>query len=110
MKVVEVKPRQDNLYDIWVHAKNGKLLLHSSQGYENVEDAEAVVRELWPPIHLPTGDGLQWSVNLGDGDDLTHIPTEHILGTIELLKANTKQAVVLRVTYRDGKTKTEQLR
>lgn len=68
---VEIKPRQDNLFDIWVHAANGELLLHSSQGYENVEDAERVARLLFMP-------------------DST--------------------AVALRIEYRNGKTKTEQLR
>lgn len=73
---VEVKTRQDNLFDIWVHAENGELLLHSSQGYENVEDAEKIARRIFGDVQL-TGK---------------------------------PQTVALRVTYRDGKTKTEQLR
>lgn len=49
---IEVKPRQDNLFDIWVHADNGEVLLHSSQGYENVEDAVKIVRRIFGPVKV----------------------------------------------------------
>lgn len=49
---VEIKPRQDDLYDIWVIAENGGVLLNSSQGYENAADAEAIARKLF---------GMSWS-------------------------------------------------
>ena len=73
---VDIKPRHDNRFDIHVSADNGEQLLNSSQGYENVEDAERVVRRLFGPV-------------LVDGR---------------------LQTVALRVEYRDGKTKTEQIR
>jgi uncharacterized protein YegP (UPF0339 family) len=81
---VEVKPRQDNLFDIWVHAANGELLLHSSQGYDHAIDAENVARLLFGTRTVAAADGT---------------------GTV-----SSSEPVALRVTYRDGKTKTEQLR
>jgi hypothetical protein len=81
---VDVKPRQDNLFDIWVHAANGAVLLNSSQGYENVEDAESIARLLFGTRSVANDAGT---------------------GTV------TESApVALKVTYRDGKTKTEQIR
>ena len=71
-----VKPRHDNRFDIYLTSDNGELLLNSNQGYENVEDAERIVRRLFAPVQL-TGQ---------------------------------PQTVALRVEYRDGKTKTEQIR
>lgn len=82
---VEIKPRQDNLFDIWVHAANGELLVHSSQGYENVEDVEAVARLLFGS--QPVANEA-WVTG-------TELKTE---------------PVAMRVEYRNGKTKTEQLR
>lgn len=76
MILVEVKPRADERYDIYV-GDEGDAFLNSSQGYERAIDAEAIVRLLWPPT--PTGNH----------------PVVPIL---------------LKVTYRDGTTKTEQLR
>ncbi|MDN4521388.1 hypothetical protein QYF68_26720 [Mycolicibacterium austroafricanum] len=49
---VEIKARQDNLFDIWVIAENGEVLLNSSQGYENAADAEAIARKVF---------GMSWS-------------------------------------------------
>ena len=73
---VDIKPRQDDRYDIYVSDDNGNALLNSNQGYENVEDAEKVARRLFGPGVLT--------------------------GAV--------QTVALRVEYRSGKTKTEQLR
>ena len=71
-----VKPREDNRFDIYLSTDNGELLLSSNQGYENVEDAERIVRRLFAPVQL------------------TGLP----------------QTVVMRTEYRNGKTKTEQVR
>ena len=49
---VEIKARQDDLFDIWVIAENGEVLLNSSQGYENATDAEAIARKVF---------GMSWS-------------------------------------------------
>lgn len=73
---VDIKPRQDDRYDIYVSDDNGNALLNSNQGYENVEDAEKVAWRLFGPVVLT--------------------------GAV--------QTVALRVEYRSGKTKTEQLR
>lgn len=73
---VEVRPRADNRFDIYVADDNGNELLNSNQGYENVEDAEHVARRLFGRV-VATGEA---------------------------------QTVALQVTYRDGKTKTEQIR
>ena len=73
---VDIKPRQDDRYDIYVSDDNGNALLNSNQGYENVEDAEKVARRLFGPVVLT--------------------------GAV--------QTVALRVEYRSGKPKTEQLR
>lgn len=74
---VDIKPRQDDRYDIYVSDDNGNALLNSNQGYENVEDAEKVARRLFGRPVVLTG---------------------------------AVQTVALRVEYRSGKTKTEQLR
>ncbi|MGA5467154.1 hypothetical protein [Mycobacterium sp. NPDC050041] len=73
---IDVKPRSDNKFDIYVTDDNGTPLLNSSQGYANVEDAEWIVRRLFGRV-AATGE---------------------------------PQTVALRVEYRNGKTKTEQLR
>lgn len=52
---VEVKPRHDNRFDIWLSADNGELLLSSNQGYENVEDAERIVHRLFSRVQV-TGE------------------------------------------------------
>lgn len=108
MITVMIEPRADGRYDMRV-GDEGDQFVNSNQGYENAEDCIAIARRLWPPIQLPTGDGLKWSVNLGDGDQLTEIPNDILRGAVELVAANTER-VVMRVTYRDGKTHTEQLR
>lgn len=97
---VAVKPRQDDLYDIYV-GDEGDHFLNSNQGYANVEDAERIVHRLWPG--LPTADDAYYTSILGLG----YIPREHVTAILESLKA---EPVVLVVTYRDGKTKTEQIR
>lgn len=86
---VEVKPRpvhtshdgkpgcDHTVFDIYVHdGQNGNLLVFSNQGYENVDDAEAIARRLFV------------------------VADPYPLG----------ETVALKVTYRDGTTKTEQLR
>lgn len=46
MILVEVKPRDDGRYDIYA-SEGGEPYMHSSQGYENVEDAERIARKLF---------------------------------------------------------------
>lgn len=48
---VDVKPRSDNKFDIYV-SEDGEPLLNSNQGYENVEDAIAVARRLFGPVQF----------------------------------------------------------
>lgn len=93
---ISVKPRQDNLFDIYV-GDEGDHFLNSDQGYENVEDAEAIVRRCWPP--MPSVDEIR--------ESRPEIPRRFI-ETMKALLA--PEPVVLVVTYRNGKTKTEQLR
>lgn len=81
---VTVKPRSDNRFDIYVHAENGELLMNSSQGYENVEDAERIA-------HLCFG--------LAFRHDDTGI-----------LNAPEWEPARLTVEYRDGRVKSEVLR
>lgn len=81
---VEIKPRQDDLFDIWVIAANGEVLLNSSQGYENASDAEAIARKLFGRI--------DFEASAREGVAMPPEP------------------VTLRITYRNGKTQTEQIR
>lgn len=85
MILVEIRPRQDDLFDIWVIGANGEVLLNSSQGYENSEDAEAIARKLFGSVDHEASHKAGFGV------------------------ANT-EPVALRITYRTGKTHTEQLR
>ena len=81
---VEIKPRQDDLYDIWVIAANGEVLLNSVQGYENAADAEAIARKVF---------GTRMVANAaGTGEEPRSEP------------------VAMRIEYRNGKTHTERLR
>ena len=58
---VKIEPRAgDRLYEIHVGAQ-GVAFLVSHQGYENADDAEALVRRLWPPV---SGAGLVEAVDL----------------------------------------------
>jgi hypothetical protein len=82
MIVAKVKPRSDNKFDIYVEDRNGEPLLNSNQGYENVEDAEQIVRRLFGAGGSPVESDLHHRAD----------------------------PVVLTVQYRDGTTKTEQLR
>lgn len=77
--LVDIKPRQDNRFDIYVSDDNGDQLLNSNQGYENVEDAKNVARRLF-------------------GKE-TFIPGFKV-----------DNSVRLTVHYRDGDTKSEQIR
>lgn len=106
MIIVDIKPRQDDLYDMYVR-DDGDHFVSSNQGYANVEDVEALARRMWPPIDLPHAPELKWSVDLGEG--MFDIPNTHIEGVLQLLRSNA-EAVVMRVTYRNGKSKTERLR
>lgn len=91
---VEIKPRQDNLFDIYV-GDEGDEFLNSNQGYENVEDAIAIARRLWPPLNTP--------------DDLPGLIGPVFDAVCAVITSNA-ETVVMRVTYRNGKTMTEQLR
>lgn len=97
---VDIKPRQDDRYDIYVSDDNGNALLNSNQGYENVEDAERVVRNLWPP--LPTVDALGMEPDDRDVIGLTLEGAALVLAHL--------RPVHLTVEYRDGRVKSEQLR
>ncbi|WP_283612367.1 hypothetical protein [Mycolicibacterium poriferae] len=79
MILVEVKPRDDGRYDIYV-SEDGEPYVNSSQGYENVEDAERIARKLFAGPAFSMG-----------GEQIT-------------------PPVTLRTKYRTGQTKTEQLR
>lgn len=81
---VTVKPRADNRFDIYVHAKNGELLLNSSQGYENVEDAEAVARRCFSSI--------DHDASTKEGVAMPNVPVQ------------------LTVEYRTGDVKAERIR
>lgn len=108
---VTVKPRQDDLFDIWV-GDEGDHFVASSQGYANVEDAERIVRRMWPPIALPKFDGpVVYAPEVGDTavTGVVDIPMEYAQATVNLLRLLT-EPVVLTVTYRDGTSKTERLR
>jgi hypothetical protein len=84
---VDVKPRDDNKFDIYVSDGNNKEpLLNSNQGYENVEDAERIAYRLLSSLHV-------WSTVVGVQPDF-----------------KTAEPIVLVTTYRDGKTRTEQIR
>lgn len=89
MILAEVKPREDGKYDIYV-SEDGEPYVNSSQGYENVEDAEALARKLWPKLPDCCEPGCCLH-NPQHGDPAP-------------------ERVVLRVKYRNGQTKTEQLR
>jgi hypothetical protein len=75
---LDIRPRQDDLYDIYLHdGNNDEPLLHSSQGYDGPGHPEDLARRLF---ERPAD---QW---------------------------NDDDPVILRVTYRDGTSKTERIR
>lgn len=84
---VEVKPRQDDKYDIYlIDANNGEPLLNSNQGYENVEEAERIAYRVFASLHV-------WSGVVGVSPDM-----------------QTAEPIVMVTRYRDGSTRTEQIR
>lgn len=98
--VVEVKPRADGRYDIYV-GDEGDAFLNSSQGYSNVEDAVAIVRKLWPAVPEIA------IVNVAtDGNSFVTV------NGAAFAQAFTAEwaPMALRVTYRDGTTHTRKLR
>ncbi|MCK0174776.1 hypothetical protein [Mycolicibacterium sp. F2034L] len=122
---MEVKPRQDNLFDIWVHAQNGEVLLNSSQGYEHAADAEAIARLLLGSRVGNHPDSRLIAQTLDNAAEvIERVSSSLPLRTVNaarpiaescrtltrLLDSLVPEPVALRVTYRDGKTKTEQLR
>lgn len=79
--LIEVKPREDDRYDIYV-GDEGDQFVNSSQGYENPEDAVAIVRRLWPPLpkvddlkHIDQGDRL---LDLGLIEDVLRTQRQHV--------------------------------
>ncbi|MGV0793051.1 hypothetical protein [Mycolicibacterium sp. XJ1819] len=68
---VTVEPRRDNKFDITVADDNGHVLLNSDQGYENVEDAIAVVRRLFGPV-VATGQIQTVALRVEFRDGKTH--------------------------------------
>lgn len=100
MITIKVKPRQDDLYDIYV-GDPGDHFLNSDQGYSNVEDAVAIVHRCFPPA--PSVDELAAQAQALKAD----IPRKYIEAILMMLAA---EPVILLITYRDGTTRTEQLR
>lgn len=107
MILVDIKPRQDNLYDMYV-GDEGDHFVNSNQGYENAEDAIAIARRLWPPLKL-AADGIAVAVDTGAGERTVTVPPPVVDGVKAMLTEG-HDAIVMRITYRDGKTRTEQLR
>lgn len=84
---VEVKPRADNRFDVYVSfSENDEPFVNSSQGYENVEDAQRAAYRVFASLSV-------WSHVVGVSPDFA-IP----------------EPIVMVTTYRDGKTKTETIR
>lgn len=84
---VEVKPRKDNRYDVYVtFDDNDEPFVNSSQGYENVEDAQRAVYRVFASLHV-------WSRVVGVSPDFTEA-----------------EPIAMVTHYRDGTTKTEQIR
>lgn len=84
---VEVRPRADNKYDAYITFEdNGEQWANTSQGYENVEDAQRSVYRVLASLQ-------KWSEVVGVSPAFT-----------------TPEPIVMVTTYRDGKTKTEQIR
>lgn len=90
MILVDVKPRQDNLYDIYV-SDPGDHFLNSNQGYENVEDAERIARRLWPP--LPDSEEVRAALRTRD----VEVPLQTITA------AGNHFGLAVPVEGRDGK-------
>lgn len=99
---VEIRPRQDDKYDMYV-GDEGDHFANSDQGYENVEDVIEIARRLWPP--LPTFGDIHtaaWGTEV-------RVPSELVAGVLEAV-TRASEPVVMRVNYRNGKTHTERLR
>ena len=47
MILVDIRPRQDDKYDMYV-GDEGDHFVNSNQGYERAEDCIAIARRLWP--------------------------------------------------------------
>lgn len=109
---VEIKPRQDDLFDIWV-GDEGDHFVNSHQGYENVEDAVRIARRLWPPIELPdlgeVAHAPKVDTERAAVTGVVDVPREHVDAVLELLRLHT-EPVIMRVTYRNGRSHTERLR
>lgn len=110
-----IEPRADGRYDMRV-GDEGDQFVNSNQGYENAEDCIAIARRLWPPIALPAhGDPVHApEVDYSRTDrtvitGVVDIPLKYATATVDLLRMKA-EPVVMRVTYRTGKTHTEQLR
>jgi hypothetical protein len=84
---VEVKPRKDDRYDVYVTFNEAdEPFVNSSQGYENVEDAERAAYRAFASLSV-------WSRVVGVAPDFTE-----------------PEPIVMVTTYRTGKTRTEQIR
>lgn len=97
---VEIKPRQDDLFDIWV-GDEGDHFVNSHQGYENVEDAVRIARRLFAADER-VAEALRFIGGYGDVGNI-------VAGIADILRAEV-ETVVLRITYRNGKMHTEQIR
>jgi len=98
--LVEIKPRQDDLFDIWA-GDEGDHLVNSHQGYENVEDAVKIARRLFAADER-VAEALRFIGEYGDVGNIVASIADILRGDVE--------PVALRITYRTGKTHTEQIR
>lgn len=106
MILVDIKARQDDLYDMHV-GDEGDHFVNSNQGYSNVEDCIAIARRLWPPMPEP-GTVRPADPHWFDGTPakISQKQVEAVISEVHSML----EPVVMRVTFRDGKTRTERLR
>lgn len=72
---VDIRPRQDDLYDIYVcDGNNAEPLLNSSQGYENPQHPEQLARRLFGSstgVFSPDDEAVALHVTYRDGTSKT---------------------------------------
>lgn len=98
MITVKIDPRTDGRYDMHV-GDEGDQFVNSDQGYENPAECIAIARRLWPPVILPDAGWF----------DAADVSPAFLAKVVASVREKT-EPVVMRVTYRNGKSHTEQLR